>query len=223
MAHWTEGNTNYLIGRVTDESSQKPTYKCIVYNEHTNGPANVINGNNRQSREQQNQDFIDLSAYNNEYSMESSKIQLSVSQDEFCRNIDNLVDDQSVSYIFTKLYGSKYNNLPSVSVSSFDLRLSRSAINIKSPNRHKLINTNCKFPKWLNKKWHNLKQTKLFTLDYKLDSLLVVDEKNSIVMNKYTCSHMKSVRKNSFVQAIVKSLNGWLVLLYFIIQFHMIL
>jgi hypothetical protein len=68
--------------------------------------------------------------------------------------------------------------------------------------------SSCKFPKWLNKKWHNLKQSKLYTLDYRLDSLLVLDEKSSIIINKYTCAHMRS-KKSNHVQAIVKSLNGW--------------
>lgn len=77
----------------------------------------------------------------------------------------------------------------------------------RNHNSHSSSN-HCKFPKWLNKKWHNLKQTKLFTLDYKMDSFLVYDDKNSIVLNRYTCSHVKSKKQNHF-QAIVKTLNGW--------------
>jgi hypothetical protein len=76
-------------------------------------------------------------------------------------------------------------------------------------NRNYIItHPNCKFPKWLNRKWFNFKQTKSFQLDYRLDSLFVFDEKNSIIINKYTCTHMKS-KKLNHVQAIVKSLNGW--------------
>lgn len=78
-------------------------------------------------------------------------------------------------------------------------------------NRNYIItHPNCKFPKWLNRKWFNFKQTKSFQLDYRLDSLFVFDEKNSVIINKYTCTHMKSKRTN-YVQAVVKSLNGWYV------------
>jgi hypothetical protein len=77
--------------------------------------------------------------------------------------------------------------------------------------------SSCKFPKWLNKKWHNLKQTKLYTLDYRLDSFLVLDEKSSIIINKYTCAHMRS-KKSNHVQAIVKSLNGWWVFLFLLLH-----
>ena len=44
-------------------------------------------------------------------------------------------------------------------------------------------------------------------LDYRLDSMLILDEKNSVVINKYTCEKMHHKRINS-VQAIIKSLNG---------------
>lgn len=76
-------------------------------------------------------------------------------------------------------------------------------------NRNYIItHPNCKFPKWLNRKWFNFKQSKSFQLDYRLDSLFVFDEKNSVIINKYTCAHMKS-KKSNYVQAVVKSLNGW--------------
>jgi hypothetical protein len=171
-------------------------------------------------------DFVDLSNYNNnnEYSIDStnsktSNIQLSISTDEFCRNIDNIEDQQT--FIFNKVHGSKHHVAPPAHKTNKKTRQSNltNYIISRSPNintinsSNRLIQSpiiNCKFPKWLNKKWQNLKQTKLFSLEYKLDSLLVFDQKNSIVINKYTCSHMKS-RKSNYVQAIVKSLNGWYV------------
>lgn len=219
IAHWTEGNTNYLIGRVSTNQGQKPTYKCLVYTESLSSSQPQTSNNNRQARNQfreQNSDFIDLSSYNNENNVESSfqksTLQVSISQDEFCRNIDNIIDEQ-FSFTFNKVYGSKYHVAPPTITNENrkfrrDLNMSTNNLIITRTQPTNRQQSNCKFPKWLNKKWHNFKQTKSFTLDYKLDSLLVVDDKNSIVINKYTCSHMKS-RKSNHVQAIVKSLNGW--------------
>ena len=219
VAHWTEGNMNYLIGRISAGQSQKPTYKCIAYTESSsNSQSNpndpFSNLKNRQTRQQiienLNPDIVDLYSYNaNDNLLDSSKstIQLSVSQDEFCRNIDNIIDEQ-FSFNFLKVHGSR-NHVAPPSISNEgrrfkrDLNMSSYAILPKPTHHH-----TCKFPKWLNKKWHNLKQSKLFTIDYKQDSLLVYDQKNSIIINKYTCSHMK-VRKGNYVQAVVKSLNGW--------------
>lgn len=230
MAHWTEGNTNYLIGKVSSENkSEKPVYKCLVYTESTSNPNDQKHKQqehnaNRQSRHQQSySDFIDLtgsSSYvQNEQMPDASKIQLSISQDEFCRNIDNMIIDEQLSYSFTKVVDSKYHLAPAPYILSSKQRRVRQHTTTQDNHTHtsltrkNIYNINnrplsCKFPKWLNKKWHNLKQTKLFTLDYKLDSLLVFDEKNSIIINKFTCSHMRIKRPNH-VQAVVKSLNGW--------------
>ena len=230
VAHWTEGNTNYLIGKVSTNQSQKPTYKCIVYTENngqtSSASAEQLNRfqNQRQSRYSNSQDssfysdFIDLNSQNSEYSidyMKSNNIQISISQDEFCRNIDNQMIDDQMTFSFNRVHGSKYHVAPPQLNNKIRSRrqlnltnyiISRPTVTHSNSN-HRVTAQTCKFPKWLNKKWHNLKQTKLFTLDYKLDSLLVMDEKNSIIINKYTCSHMKS-RKSNHVQAIVKTLNG---------------
>jgi hypothetical protein len=229
VGHWTEGNTNYLIGKVSTNPSQKPTYKCIVYTENngqtSSGSAEQANRfqNQRQSRYSNSQDssfysdFIDLSSQNSEYSIDNMKannIQISISQDEFCRNIDNQMIDDQMTFSFNRVQGSKYHVAPPQLSNRIRSRRQLNLTNyiisrpsIISNSNQRVTAQTCKFPKWLNKKWHNLKQTKLFTLDYKLDSLLVLDEKNSIVINKYTCSHMKS-RKSNHVQAIVKTLNG---------------
>ena len=52
-----------------------------------------------------------------------------------------------------------------------------------------------------------MKSTKVYTLDYKLDTILVLDEANSVVSNKYSCLQPKAKRTNYF-QAVVKTLNG---------------
>jgi len=230
VAHWTEGNTNYLIGKVSSENkSEKPVYKCLVYTESSANTNDLKHKHqehiaNRQSRHQQSySDFIDLtgsSSYAQSDQMnDASKIQLSISQDEFCRNIDNMIMDEQLSFSFTKVVDSKYHLAPAPYTLSAKQRRVRQQTSHQgnhthtSLNRKNIYNINnrplsCKFPKWLNKKWRNLKQTKLFTLDYKLDSLLVFDEKNSIIINKFTCSHMRIKRANQ-VQAVVKSLNGW--------------
>ena len=121
-----------------------------------------------------------------------------------------------IFFIFKLVLGSKYHVAPPPILT--ETRNKRQIVMMNSNNTYKSTLrkefgsghrlNNCKFPKWLNKHWRNLKQTKLFTLDYRLDSLLVLDEKTSIVINKYTCSQMKSKRSNH-VQAVVKSLNGW--------------
>ena len=86
--------------------------------------------------------------------------------------------------------------------------LAKSSIHVAHKKEYRNARlTSCKFPKWLNKNWKNLKQTKSFMLDYRLDSLLVLDEKSSVVINKYTCSKMK-IKRSNYVQAVVKSLNG---------------
>jgi hypothetical protein len=212
MAHWTEDNTNYLIGRVTTTSnglpqSQKTNYRCLVFTSSDSNSAEGTSTMNRQARDN-NLDFIDLSRYESSTADSSqSSIQLSVSQDEFCRNFG--VDEQ-MSFTFTKVLGSKYHVAPPSITSDEVVHKKRRNVNTSVLLHRKELNLrlSCKFPKWLNKKWHNLKQTKLFTLEYKLDSLIVLDEKNSIVINKYTCSQMKS-KKPNHIQAIVKSLNGW--------------
>ena len=206
MAHWTEGNTNYLIGRVTS-SNQKTSYRCLVYTSSTESTSSIDSNQIRQTRDSTNPDFIDLinknDNYNNNLETYQSSIQLSVSPDEFCRNIEN---DEQTSFTFTRVLGSKYHVAPPALNDNRRFRRQLTN-NSQITHRAKTSYGACKFPKWLNKKWHNLKQTKLFTLEYKLDSFIVQDEKNSIVINKYTCSQMK-IKKHNHIQAVVKSLNG---------------
>lgn len=154
-------------------------------------------------RQTRNEAFIDLN--NLETNQEiKTVLQVSVSQDEFCRNIENMIDEQ-ISFTFNKVHGSRHLVAPQI-ISKRELNQTKNSIFI-AKNRQQGAQ-NCKFPKWLNKKWHNFKQTKSFSLDYKLDSLMIMDDKNSVIINKYTCSHMKSKKSNHF-QAVVKSLNGW--------------
>jgi hypothetical protein len=180
-------------------------------------------------------DFIDLTSgtsahgntnENNIELYEKSNLQISISPDEFCRNIDTIMDEQ-LSFTFSKMYGSRYHVAPPQLTSKHENKNKRedelllknktrpSAAAAALPGNYESLNKNyivtqasCKFPKWLNRKWFNFKQTKSFTLDYRLDSLFVYDEKNSIIINKYTCSQMKS-KKANHIQAVVKSLNGW--------------
>ena len=206
-AHWTEGNTNYLIGKVFSNDTKKSSYRCLAYNElHTSDSS----FNNRLQRH--DPDFIDLSSPQNGKTSKTT-LQIHISQDEFCRNIDNVIDEQ-FSYSFTKVFGSETHIAPKISSSNSRFnrhltnRMNNSSVTIRNkPSRYSRFNS-CKFPRWLNKKWRNLKQTKQFMLDYRLDSLLVSDEKNSVIINRYTCEKMRSRRSKS-VQAVVKSLNGW--------------
>lgn len=157
---------------------------------------------------------------------EKSVLQILVSPDEFCRSVDTILDEQ-FSFTFNKVFGSRYHIAPPPTLlkghhssSSIDKLSKRDELVLKvngsrttggmsEINRKYVItHANCKFPKWLNRKWFNFKQTKSFQLDYRLDSLVVTDEKSAVVINKYTCTHMKS-KKANHVQAIVKSLNGW--------------
>lgn len=167
------------------------------------------------SREQRHDpDFIDLSYQDADDGLTKTTLQIYVSQDEFCRNIDNVIDEQ-FSFTYTKVLGSNQHVAPAVThkrsanrrqLDSFN---AQNSMSIKSMGKHSQRNSHSfKFPRWLNKKWRNLKQTKLFMLDYRLDSLMILDEKNSVVINKYTCEHIKAKTLN-FVQAVVKSLNGW--------------
>lgn len=178
----------------------------------------------RHIRHKYTSDFIDLSDNTDNIEIfEKSNLQLYISPDEFCRNIDTILDDQ-FSFTFSKVYGSRYLVAPPQMLAKDNymnkhkrdeiLRFNRSINTVASrktaPNNYNYMIThvNCKFPKWFNRKWYNFKQTKSFQLDYRLDSLFVFDEKNSVIINKYTCMHMKSKRVNH-VQVVVKSLNGW--------------
>lgn len=125
-----------------------------------------------------------------------------ISQDEFCRNIDNIIDDQ-LSFRFNKVYDFRHQ----ININTVRKQSSL----IKDKNYKQLssnFNGNCKFPRWFNKKWHDLKQTKSFALNYKLDTLIINDVKKSITINKCSCWHVKSRKPNHF-QAVVNSLNGW--------------
>ncbi len=98
--------------------SQRSTYRCLAYTEVASSPSTSslpIENNiklNRNLRTNNNnhksENFIDLAinqATNHQYesSQETSKttLQILVSQDEFCRNIDNVIDEQ-FSFTFTK-------------------------------------------------------------------------------------------------------------------------
>ncbi len=102
VAHWAEGNTNYLIGR-TILPNQRRGYKCLVYTESNAGHESAsVNRNIRYKYDENgvnNDDFVELSK-NSANNIQDS-IQISISQDEFCRNIDNIIDDQ-YSFTFSK-------------------------------------------------------------------------------------------------------------------------
>jgi hypothetical protein len=192
-AHWTEGNTNYLIGKMFDNENKNQTssYRCLAYSEVT------TNEKYQNNPAESDSSFIDLSTRGLNEHTDKATLQIHVSQNEFCRNIDNVIDEQ-FSFSFKKVFGS--DNLvapPSQYQSS----------SAKSQLRRYKPHVTCKFPRWLNKKWRDLKKNKLFMLDTRLNSMLIMDEKNSLIINKYTCERMRSKRKSS-VQAIVKSLHG---------------
>lgn len=96
FAHWSEGTTNYLVGRISSQN-QKPSYKCLVYTE-LNRPDVNKNLNRRYNYDANgvsSEDFVELAQMqnsNNENRYET--IQVTISQDEFCRNIDNIIEDQ---------------------------------------------------------------------------------------------------------------------------------
>ena len=226
---------NYLIGRVASSSSdakaQKASYKCLAYTESASSSFHSI-GNEPQASKHTRRQHIDLADFagaSEHLLVEPSHIQLSVSSDEFCRSIDNMIDEQA-SFSFSKVQDSLHaspaslktltplhkrkfrrhvttttaNNASSYALPTLLFAKNKSSSKPSGATYHHA----CKFPRWLNKKWHNLKQTKMFTVDYRLDSLLVLDQKSSVIINKYTCTHMRS-RKANHVQAVVKSLNGW--------------
>jgi hypothetical protein len=96
IAHWTEGNTNYLIGRLntpTQAQNTASTYRCLIYTQTNQEP----NRNMRRYNQRKNEHFLELSTPSSSSdTADSIKIQLTVSSDEFCRNIiDNLADDQN--------------------------------------------------------------------------------------------------------------------------------
>ena len=188
-----EGSTNYLIGKL-ENNNQKPIYKCLAYIELTQSS---------QVRVPRNENFISLNKMKRNDGNKGNTIQMLISQDEFCRNIDNIIDDQ-FSFKFNKVYDSQH-----LIVTNALVRKQSNLIIEKSYKQlYSNFNVNCKFPRWMNKKWHNLKQAKSYALDYRLDTLIINDVKKSIIINKYTCWHIKSRRQNHF-QAVVKSLNGW--------------
>ena len=79
--------------------SQKTNYRCLVFTSTDSNSAESTSSMNRQVRDN-NLDFIDLSKHETSSADSSqSSIQLSVSQDEFCRNFG--VDEQ-MSFTFTK-------------------------------------------------------------------------------------------------------------------------
>jgi len=196
---------------VFSNETQRSSYRCLAYTELASQEDSPFT----YSREQRHDpDFIDLSYQDARDSSTKTTLQIYVSQDEFCRNIDNVLDEQ-FSFSFTKVLESTQHVIPAIThkrsakkrqLDSFN---TLSSMSIKSSKKHFNRNSHgFKFPRWLNKKWRNLKQTKLFMLDYHLDSLLILDEKNSVVINKYNCESIKAKTVN-LVQAVVKSLNGW--------------
>lgn len=231
IAHWTEGSTNYLIGRVesSGKTDSKSVYKCITYSEISKSSQQSSSGvpnahhHHDQFRQVRHKTSGDFESRDNIEIFEKSVLQILVSPDEFCRSVDTILDEQ-FSFTFNKVFGSRYHIAPPPTVLKGH-HSSASAVDklSKRDEKQQLVNgsrmseinrkyvithANCKFPKWLNRKWFNFKQTKSFQLDYRLDSLVVTDEKSAVVINKYTCTHMKS-KKTNHVQAIVKSLNGW--------------
>ena len=101
-AHWTEGNTNYLIGKVYTNGSSRSSYRCLAYTELSSTPASSAEaGLNRQQRNQHDPDFIDLANQVGQQDTSKTTLQIHISQDEFCRNIDNVIDEQ-FSFTFTK-------------------------------------------------------------------------------------------------------------------------
>ena len=103
IGHWIEGSTTYLIGRtINNQLNQKRSYKCLIYTQ-----TNQQQQQQKKSLLNNNQDYIELSKNNNlipQHSLlfqqkDEDIIQISVSQDEFCRNIDNIIDD---SYTLSK-------------------------------------------------------------------------------------------------------------------------
>lgn len=126
MAHWTEGNTNYLIGRVdpkdqpsnsNSNNNNKPAYRCIMYSEVTSssGKSSPVMYHQQKSSghdqfrhaRHKNPDLVELSASDSGFArdnieiFEKSVLQILVSPDEFCRSIDAIMDEQ-FSFTFNK-------------------------------------------------------------------------------------------------------------------------
>lgn len=127
IAHWSEGNTNYLIGRVesneaSSSSGSKPTYKCIMYSEMSESSSAAGASYQRATSQDQyrharhknppQSDLVDFSSSaaaaaaspfptDNIEIFEKSTLQISVSPFEFCRSIDAIMDEQ-FSFTFSK-------------------------------------------------------------------------------------------------------------------------
>lgn len=98
-AHWSEGNTNYLIGKVFSNDTQRTSYRCLAYTEL---PASEATLSRTAAAQRNDPNFIDLSGKKSDgYQTARTTLQIHVSQDEFCRNIDNVIDEQ-FSFTFSK-------------------------------------------------------------------------------------------------------------------------
>ena len=87
-------------------SNQRRGYKCFAYTELGDEQPTLINKNLRYKYDEigasQSQDYIELSkSLQKTILQQPDTIHLSISQDEFCRNIDNIIDDQ-YSFTFSK-------------------------------------------------------------------------------------------------------------------------
>ncbi len=110
-------------------------------------------------------------------------------------------------FFFSKPHRSKCS-IRTIFISS-DSQPSFSKHNHKRRQKPNSNHRKCHFPKWLNKRWNSMKSAKILTIDYKFETILVLDEKNSLITSKYACMSVRSKRTTSF-QAIVRTLNGWL-------------
>lgn len=113
------------------------------------------------------------------YTQHDNYVKLSIAYDEFCRTFDNLDENQASSSInFVKLQENIQNE------------------------------DTCRFPRWLNRKWISINDPqKVYYLDNKLDSLIVL-EKSTI--NRLNCMQITNKKSTNHFSAIIKSTNGCL-------------
>jgi hypothetical protein len=114
IAHWTDGNLNYMIVK-------QQTYKCLVYKDL-----------DRPFKNTNNQNIINPA---------NNLIQLSLSDDEFCRDL-YITSDGLNSYVLRKAVKETNDKNDEESETH--------------PN-----DSHCKFPRLLSKKWHNFEQNKV--------------------------------------------------------------
>jgi hypothetical protein len=138
IAHWSEGSINYLM--IKEEKKQSPHqhhHRCLVFKDL-------------------DQPFKDTNTNNNLLNPKNNLVQLSLSDDEMCRDLTFATNGLN-SFVLNK-------------------------VDINESKDRETMNT-CKFPRLLNKKWRNLDQTN-FAINLN-SNMLHISPTNQNSMNNF--------------------------------------